>query len=1101
MFQTEVLQQVTRGFDIGTKVHTVLSLFAETMLEPMIERYSLYPAKGTTVAHFAHNSDQMMSTHILNGLFPTMKLVYEVQKRQTPRLSRLSVEDLQVYVLGYSMHDLDKILGDTNKFHTRTKSAVEDARQKAMAELEKLNARAFLPGVENWVSEILWLAVNTQRSREINLSHTSFASYEPSGITDEVMENFRPHAPRFSNTRIESAIRDLCTLSDLLAFLIKSPEDALLSQTVTRGGGMRDLIKDLSDDGSGVHFTLAYHKLAEVRGLLSNQVNNGVIRYLCTSYPKDQEQLIPWLYFPNGVVYLNPGYRPAPPIDRTAVNKAVQEAIQEVCHESISEGIGIGFDAKGRLAYPHYFHDFLKLKEFLTLFAKKTLSESRVNVAENTLQSMQAMQAKGAIPAEIELTYTPNQRITQLGRFLLNYVDLVQKNLDRTAAHLKTELERRLAVRLGEELWKKAKLIPGSGGVDYRYYWLAAQYLTLHPLAEYEANNPGGSLEGLFQQCINDLLEVADEVLAMAPELQGSYLNDLWDYLEKNLSFGFGLGGNIEALPDFTGELVVYASAKKPRNSQLSCTICNSTYTTKKQEDASVLFQPWVYKNRLPLYKGENAGGICSICSLELMLRQMLLKDRPGNQGRINQTGRGYEDMEFKYFFLYPGFFFTNQTYHLIAYFLEKMNNLKLYEVFEVIREKERLHVADVLNLSFFKLMKSEQRAIASNERGEKELQEEKGSMYLFDRYKENQYPGFLFFAKKTFRKKGASGDSTRMATASWAEATWLGLALPLVTGARVVVTEEYLPLYNSAADFLETVILDAPHQAMRYLLPKASTNLRLDQLYGHRSQDEDDDWIGGAMEAFSRAIELHIDTERVGGDLKLGRFSRITSDLEMDQLFIFSFLKEQVRRDKLDQIPGKKAFHYNNLYHFFVTYYQTTKGGIVTGTETRHERVTDLYLQFYLPFNDKIIDGKRSWPKSHAIVQPIDIAAKGLLKDTLNLTPEEIKLEMFQALISWLDRVERNEATGRVIAHGERLQHLVQQFVETFYSEVFLSYAEGQRSVLNSRLNRFKGGCEAVFSQRWSKKGRSAAEQDEEATPEADAVATGDDTANSERQ
>ena len=154
-----------------------------------------------------------------------------------------------------------------------------------------------------------------------------------------------------------------------------------------------------------------------------------------------------------------------------------------------------------------------------------------------------------------------------------------------------------------------------------------------------------------------------------------------------------------------------------------------------------------------------------------------------------------------------------------------------------------------------------------------------------------------------------------------------------------------------------------------------------------------------------------------------------------------------------------------------------------MTEIVTRHERVTDLYLQFYLPFNDKIIDGKRSWPKSHAIVQPIDIAAKCILKDTLNLTAEEIKLEMFQKLMSWLDIVANQGATGRVIASGNRRAQLVHQFVETFYSEVFLSYAEGQRSVLNSRLNRFKNGCEAVFSQRYSKKVSGSAEQSEVAT------------------
>jgi len=89
----------------------------------------------------------------------------------------------------------------------------------------------------------------------------------------------------------------------------------------------------------------------------------------------------------------------------------------------------------------------------------------------------------------------------------------------------------------------------------------------------------------------------------------------------------------------------------------------------------------------------------------------------------------------------------------------------------------------------------------------------------------------------------------------------------------------------------------------------------------------------------------------------------------------------------------------------------------------------------------------------------------------------------MYQELMSWLDRVERSEATGRVNANGKRREQLVWQFVETFYSEVFVSYAEEQRSILNSRLNRFKGGCEAVFSQRYSKQGGSSAEQGELAT------------------
>ncbi len=166
------------------------------------------------------------------------------------------------------------------------------------------------------------------------------------------------------------------------------------------------------------------------------------------------------------------------------------------------------------------------------------------------------------------------------------------------------------------------------------------------------------------------------------------------------------------------------------------------------------------------------------------------------------------------------------------------------------------------------------------------------------------------------------------------------------------MVTETYLPLYNSSADFLETVVLDAPHQSIRHLLPSSSARLRLDQLYGRRQVEGE--WVGGTMTAFSRAIELHIDTERAGGDLKLERFTRIARDLETDQLFVFSFLKEQVRRDKLDLITSTKACHYNDIYHQFIAYYHSTEGGIMSKIATRHERLTEQYLQFYLPFNDK---------------------------------------------------------------------------------------------------------------------------------------------------
>src|SRR5205085_10588161 len=113
------------------------------------------------------------------------------------------------------------------------------------------------------------------------------------------------------------------------------------------------------------------HKLAQVRGVLSNQINNAAIRYLRNIYPEEQEQLIPYLYFPNGVVYLNPQRRSAHTVDYNAVHTAVEGEIQEACRDLIVEGSEFGFNQKSLLSYPGYLHDFLTVKDFLELFAKK----------------------------------------------------------------------------------------------------------------------------------------------------------------------------------------------------------------------------------------------------------------------------------------------------------------------------------------------------------------------------------------------------------------------------------------------------------------------------------------------------------------------------------------------------------------------------------------------------------------------------------------------------------------------------------------------------------------------------------------------------------
>lgn len=1025
MFQVEALKRVLEDDEPGL-VNQVLKDFGATMLGPMIERYSLFPAKGTTVERFAHNADQTMLSHLLNGIFPALNFVREALRYNPPSLRRLDDTALRIYMLAYSMHDLDKIL-NRNGLNTRHSVQTAGVYREVMAELARLNGRAFLPDLEQWIAEITWLAVNTQRERDINLAETSFISLE-------ILQMFEDGLGQLK-AGVQPILRDLCTFSDVIAYAVKSPEEALSGSAARR---LARIMQEIYGD-----FSFVYHKLSEVRGFLTNLVNNAVMGYLKDVY-QDQQPLIPFLFFPNGVVYLNPQRRrPTPLIDRPTLDQAVKAEIREACHEAVQDGAGLGFSPLGLLKYPGYFHDFLSPADFLLLFARKTLSDTKENVAVSTLDKMREMQAGGRIPATVELDYFPSSRVAAFGRFLINYTRLVDENLKPETAQ---QVHKRLAERWDETSWGLARQIPSSGGLDYRFYWLAAQYLKVHPLSPDE-------LAELFEGLINEVIELGGPQLETAPGLQGPYLSDLPLYLEQNLSFGFDKieGSKPTAGSDWQGELAKYVATKQPREAKLACTLCNGAYPTAVQEDASVLFQPWVYKNRLPLYKGSNAGGICSICSLELMLRQLLLSDRPGPLGRVRVTGKKYEAQELKYFFIYPAFFFTTQTARLSYYLLDELKTLRLFELGKRLTQSDTITTADILGLSFFN---PKPRDLRDYDKEVAEEKAEKGSMFLLNRYERQHYPGFMFFAKKTFsRDSGAAAT-----TASWVEAAWLGMALPLIIGARVVVSEMYSPLFNSAADFKETVVLDAPHQAVRYLLPTA--RLRLDQLYGPQEERNDrNELTSGSLAAFSRVIEIHLDTEASQGDPRLGRFNRIARELATDRLWVFSFLQEQVRERELTSMPLAQARHYTVIYKQ------------IGGTMTYHEEAVKKFRKFYNPYNFK---KDTRPPKTAAIVRPIDIAAKTIIQDSLNVKddPEAVKLEMVGKLRAWLEIVHKGEATGRAEVWGattsviksEQEQAFVRDFVNYFYDVVFIKYAEGQRALLNNRLNRFKNGCEAAY-------------------------------------
>src|SRR5690606_20784959 len=107
-------------------------------------------------------------------------------------------------------------------------------------------------------------------------------------------------------------------------------------------------------------------------------------------------------------------------------------------------------------------------------------------------------------------------------------------------------------------------------------------------------------------------------------------------------------------------ELSRYSNARKSgRGASNVCSLCSSSYTVNPQQEAAILFAPMVYTNKQPLHGSKAIRHICAICSMEMMLRQLLMK-------RGRESGGNFEKRRIRYLFFYPTYFFTPETLRIL---------------------------------------------------------------------------------------------------------------------------------------------------------------------------------------------------------------------------------------------------------------------------------------------------------------------------------------------------------------------------------------------------------------------------------------------------
>src|SRR5205085_6215236 len=119
----------------------------------------------------------------------------------------------------------------------------------------------------------------------------------------------------------------------------------------------------------------------------------------------------------------------------------------------------------------------------------------------------------------------------------------------------------------------------------------------------------------------------------------------------------------------FANELQRYIQSKT--TNKVNCSLCSSPYESSVQDASVVLFSPQQYSNKSPLNRSRVLRGICPICALEMMLRQV----KQGLPAKNTQEKQAIN------LYLYPTYFFTAETAEVVKQFSTRLQTLNLYRL------------------------------------------------------------------------------------------------------------------------------------------------------------------------------------------------------------------------------------------------------------------------------------------------------------------------------------------------------------------------------------------------------------------------------------
>ena len=1009
-----------------------LLTFVDTVVPHILLKYARIPALGGSVAakvledeslppnlriistnsreRFTGGHDQSLATHILNGIFAGVRMAQHL-----PESKCLDETELSVWLLAFVVHDYTKVYGIDI-----AAGKLPEIRQIITRLGETLHFAEFLRDWLSYLDDITFLAQNIQKKAGANLNQADYPEHRLSWRRNEIL-------------------RLLGSYADILVH-ITDPADVV--QRDARGRdtahNLRFTLAALCGDNPP---RLAYHKLTEVRGLISNLINNAVTDVL------QAQGFMPYLFFPDGVVYITERTKDATieinDVIEVVWNKIAgalmgsdaqksEDSEEESEFESEDSG-GLRISrTKDYMKVPPVLYEILSLPKLLVagkaaaMRIRNALTVERLGseIAEQQglITNTLSLKDKKALFAQTGQPYAQAEglptdvRADQLAEFL----GFVQRRVLKEFFPKADWTGRVILEALSLEDITPARAEAQRSGTPTGWFYVAARYLKANPNLD-----PDGieqTMQRLSESVLRFLHQHGVEIKSRNT-IEQSFRSYLAGVVMVD---GQPIGRGVDDIMTLVeAELKSYIERKATNKEQ--CTLCSSPYECTPQDISVVLFKGQQYSNKAKLDTSKVIRGICPICAIEMMLRQV-------QQGMPAKTAQDEKPIQV---YLYPTYFFTTETAYVIKLFIRELRDLSMLGLIYKHLEPNGFGVDQVLSYEQYTV---DDQAAQQTQRRTFSLKK--------PQYSDNDPAGLFFFALRPAMKKPTDTDS-------WIVPTFYALALPLLLNVKVVVSSSFVPLYSSGSQFKETAILDAPHSFTKYVLP--TDHFRVDQL-------------DSALIKLLRLYQLHLDVFAEPTDMHWPQLSMVAKDVATDPYYVFSYYERKQRKSSDE--GGNKAKKK-----------QTADAGTSKGIPPLDVR---RYLAIYttlggqpdMGFIGKLVDAYAAFYRAdnldaaYAVLRPLMTAMDVTVDSSPNTERDDLLLLVTGALNDDQERVRGDRETqgfDPIITnkslgdYGERLQQSRQailSFADMFLTEAFENYCEGDRGILRERANRLRSAA-----------------------------------------